>query len=383
MSKAIRQSARQKNGLRFPFDDLPEPDRALEIAPDLFWTRMPLPMQGLDHINLYLIGHDDGFSIVDTGMKYEPCYEHWKKLLAGQLHGKKIHQIFVTHMHPDHVGLAGWLTRQHDCELYMSRLEYLTCRMLAGDTGRDAPQAGIDFFRKAGFPESAIESYQKRFGLFGRMISRLPDSYQRLSDGQMIRLGKQNWRVVTGCGHSPEHACFYNAQDDYLISGDQVLPAISSNVSVHPTEPEANPLRDWLESCKKLRAQVSDDVLVLPSHNTPFFGLHERLKQLENSHARCLNRLKIHLADGPKTVPECFSPLFKRPIEGTELGLATGEAIAHLNYLRFTENEKDRVERRLNEAGLYEYRLTRRPDSCSLKAWQENSKKDKREAHYV
>ncbi len=190
------------------------------------------------------------------------------------------------------------------------------------------------FYRAAGWNDDALETYRARFGSFGKGIHALPESHHRLSDGQVLRIGENDWQVVVGNGHSPEHACLVCPALKLMISGDQVLPRISSNVSVFPTEPAADPLGDWMASIAKLRATVPDDVLVLPSHNEPFRGLHARLDALDRGHVKALDRLLGRLAT-PQRAVDTFVALFARPIEGSSslLGMATGEAIAHLNRL--------------------------------------------------
>ena len=137
----------------------------------------------------------------------------------------------------------------------MTRLEYLNCRVLTADTGREAPDDGVVFYHRAGWSDAAIENYRARFGNFGKRIHALPDSYRRIGDGEVLRIGQHDWRVIVGTGHSPEHACLYCPELKLLISGDQVLPRISSNVSVHPTEPDENPMADWLASLDKIKAR--------------------------------------------------------------------------------------------------------------------------------
>jgi glyoxylase-like metal-dependent hydrolase (beta-lactamase superfamily II) len=218
----------------------------------------------------------------------------------------------------------------------MTKTEYLNCRVLAADTGREAPTDAIRFYRRAGWGEAAIEDYRARFGKFGQFIHALPDSYRRIRDGETLRIGEHDWRIVVGNGHSPEHACLHCPELKLLISGDQVLPRISSNVSVYPTEPEADPMSDWLASIEKIKAEVSDDVLVLPAHNEPFRGLHARLDYLAQGHHRSLARL-LKTLDQPRRVIDVFGALFARaidPAEGSmQLGLASGESMASLNYL--------------------------------------------------
>jgi hypothetical protein len=144
--------------------------------------------------------------------------------------------------------------------------------------------------------------------------------------------------VLVGRGHSPEHACLYNAERNLLISGDQLLPTISSNVSVYPTEPEADPLDEWLDTLGTLRNRLPQDVLVLPAHGRPFRGAHDRLDTLINEHRTCLDNLVEHCRD-PKRAVDAFPVLFKREIDRKNLILATGESVAHLNYLI----NKDRI----------------------------------------
>jgi glyoxylase-like metal-dependent hydrolase (beta-lactamase superfamily II) len=318
-------------GLAYPCGEPPVPGTIQRVADGVYWVRMPLPF-ALKWINLWLLRDDDGWTIVDTGVATEETRLHWRSIFETYLEGLPVKRVLITHMHPDHVGLAGWLTRKFDATLWMSRLEYLTCRTLVADTGRDAPDVAIAFYRAAGWSEDALDTYRVRFGGFGKAVSRLPDAYKRVSDGDDIMIGGRAWRVIMGCGHSPEHACFYQSDLNVLISGDQVLPRISSNVSVFPTEPEADTMSDWINSCHKLRAALPEDVLVLPAHNEPFVGLHNRLDDLISNHENALTRLANWIEE-PKRVVDCFSPLFKRTIGPDALGMATGEAIAHLNCL--------------------------------------------------
>jgi glyoxylase-like metal-dependent hydrolase (beta-lactamase superfamily II) len=211
-------------------------------------------------------------------------------------------------------------------------LEYVTCRMLVADTGREAPTDAVRFYHAAGWQAVDLEQYKARFGGFGKMFYALPDSYHRVSHGDQIRIGADDWHAVVGRGHSPEHLCLYCPRLRLFISGDQVLPKITPNVSVFPTEPDADPLRDWLDSLAMIRAAVADDVLVLPAHNEPFKGLHARITQLIDGHELLLNRLLEALQE-PKKASDVFSLLFRRPVSGGLLQMATGESLAHLNCL--------------------------------------------------
>ncbi|WP_300381950.1 MBL fold metallo-hydrolase [Henriciella sp.] len=320
--------------LEYPFDSTPETGETLEVLPGVFWVRMPLPFS-LKWINLWLVDDGEkGWTIVDTGMPLPDTKTAWRKIFEDRLEGRPVWRIIVTHMHPDHVGNAGWLSRKFPgAELWMSQLEYLTCRMLVADTGREAPQAGIDFYRAAGWTDAQIDTYRGKFGGFGRGVSQMPDAYHRLQDGDEITLAGESWQVVMGSGHSPEHACLYSGSFNAIISGDQLLPRISSNVSVHPTEPAADPLTDWLDSCRKLKGILPADALVLPAHNEPFRGAHVRLDHLVRGHETGLRRLKQRLTESPRRVVDVFPALFGRKITDDVLSMATGEALAHLRCL--------------------------------------------------
>ncbi|ACT58872.1 MBL fold metallo-hydrolase [Hirschia baltica] len=335
--------------LDYPFEEHPEPGEVTEVAPGILWVAMPLPIKGLDWINLWLIEEEDGWTLVDTGMSMEETRNHWEKVFDNHLKGKPITRVIGTHLHPDHIGLAGWVTRKFDCELWMSQAEYVFCRMLVADTGRAAPPEGIKFYTQAGWDADMLDHYTKKFGFFGQMVWPLPEAFRRLQDKDVLSIGGRDWRIIVGNGHSPEHVCLYCEELNVLISGDQLLPRISSNVSVYPTEPEADPLTDWLDSCAKLIKEVPADVLVLPAHNRPFKGAHQRLTNLIEGHQRQIERLWNKLKE-PATTLDVFGTLFFRKIGKGDYFTATGEAVAHLNYLYL----RGRVSRTLVD-GVYRY----------------------------
>jgi glyoxylase-like metal-dependent hydrolase (beta-lactamase superfamily II) len=317
--------------LNYPFEHGPTLGEAMEVAPGVNWMRMPLG-GSLAFINVWAIRDGDGWAIVDTGMSTPPTASAWREVFTGALNGEQVTRVFVTHMHPDHIGMAGWITRKFDCRLWITRLEYMMCRMLAADTGREAPDDAIRFYRSAGWEQGEIETYTARFGGFGKSMHALPDSFRRLVDGETVRIGEHAWEVVVGNGHSPEHACLWCPALKVLISGDQVLPRITSNVSVFPTEPDGDPLTDWLTSLARIKTRVPDDVLVLPAHNDPFHGLHARIDTLIGGHERALTRLH-RLITQPKRSIDVVSVLVKRRITPEVMGMATGESLAHLNCL--------------------------------------------------
>ncbi|MBX9574271.1 MAG: MBL fold metallo-hydrolase [Caulobacteraceae bacterium] len=292
--------------------------------------RLPLPM-ALDHVNVWALSDGDGWTIVDTGLRTPASIDAWEAALSGPLGGRRVVRVICTHMHPDHIGLAGWLCERFGAPLVMSRLEYVTGRMLIADVG-PAPDAGADFYRRAGWSEAQIEAWRKGYGRFGSAVMPLPPTYERLREGDVVSIDGKDWEIVIGDGHSPEHVCLWRREDGVFLAGDQILPKISSNVSVWPTEPAADPLGDWMASLDRLRATLPDDLLVLPSHGEPFRGVHVRLEALKRGHELSLRRLERRIADPVRAV-DVFATLFGRAIGEGLLGMATGEALAHLNYL--------------------------------------------------
>ena len=317
--------------IRYEFADTPKNGESQEIAPGIFWLRMPLPFS-LSHINLWLLKDRADWTVVDTGVHMAECRDTWESALAGPMNGGSIRRVIVTHLHPDHVGCAGWLCDRFDAPLWMSRDEYLLARVLVADTGRATPEEGDRFYTAAGFEAEQLNYYHKMFGVFGMFVSPLPEAYHRIQDGDRITVGEHEWEVLVGKGHSPEHACLYCAELNMVVTGDQLLPTISSNVSVFPTEPEANPLADWINSLERLKSRIPEDVLVLPAHGKPFRGAHQRLDELVTEHRDGLDKLETLCAE-PQRAVDAFPALFKARIGKDNLIMATGESIAHLNYL--------------------------------------------------
>jgi glyoxylase-like metal-dependent hydrolase (beta-lactamase superfamily II) len=317
--------------INYVIDGSPETGEIRDIAPGVKWLRLPLPFL-LNHINVWLLQDGDGWALVDSGLFTKTTREVWEFVLHHHLDDIPITRVLVTHLHPDHIGCAGWLTEKFGIELWMSRKEYLLCRMLVADTGKPAPPAGLQFYAAAGFPPESMDRYAEHFGIFGRVVSPLPESYRRLKDGMTIAIGDHDWEIIVGRGHSPEHACLFCRELNLLISGDQILPTISSNVSVYPTEPSANPLAHWLDSLQKLKQLLPHDVLVLPAHGEPFTGASIRLDQLTAEHQQGLAKLR-KVCSEPRRALDVFPALFKARITDRNLIMATGEAISHLNYL--------------------------------------------------
>ena len=317
-------------GLTYPLGEPPAPGLAIQAAPGVLWLRMPLPMQ-LNHINVYAIEDGDGWAVIDTGIRTPDTIAGWEAAFAGPLGGRPVTRVICTHMHPDHLGLAGWLCERFEAPLLMTHLEYVTGRMLFADTG-PAPEVGAIFWRAGGWNEAQVERYRQSYGMFAKGMTPMPASFDRLTEGQVLSIGGEDWTIVVGNGHSPEHACLWRRSDDVFISGDQILPRISSNISVWPTEPLADPLGDWLTSLDRLGDLLPAGAFVLPGHGEPFTGVLPRIDALKRGHAVSLKRLERALRE-PRRAVDVFASLFARPVGDGILGMATGEAIAHLNYL--------------------------------------------------
>lgn len=328
MSYAPRSSVQAPQGMSFPWSSPPENGHWQTVAEGVVWLRMPLPF-GLDHINLYLLRHEDGWVVVDTGLGTEQSREVWERVFREVMDGAPVKAVIATHFHHDHAGCLGWLARRFKCPIYMTHGEYHALFISPPKEGEPSWEFS-QFYARSGVSESRQQEFLRvvRAGSFEQDI---PASYNRLTDGQLIQIGQRNWRIVIGSGHSPEHACLYSADDHLFISGDQVLPGITSSVCVSVTEPEANPLKNWFDSIERLRA-VSDEVLVLPAHERPFYGLHCRLNQLAEHHHKHLDAMLGELKD-PKTADDMMAFVFPRARSPFDALLANGETLAHLNFL--------------------------------------------------
>ena len=320
-----------KTRIRYPFPTPPAEGEAVTVAPGVLWMRLPLPM-ALDHVNVYALDDGAGWTIIDTGFASKRSRAIWEKLLAGPLQGRPVTRVIVTHHHPDHVGLAGWFI-QNGATLCMPRTGWLMARMLTLDV-QDVPNAeSLAFYKRAGMDPDVLDGRRtERPFNFADCVTPLPLGYTRLIDANTITIGGRTWDIRMGGGHAPEHATFWSRDDNLVIGGDQLLPSISPNLGVYPTEPDADPVTDWLQSCEAFLAFAQTDQLVLGGHKLPFTGLPLRLRQLIDNHHGALDRLRAHLTE-PRSAGECFMPLFKRQIKGGEYGLALVEAVAHLNHL--------------------------------------------------
>jgi glyoxylase-like metal-dependent hydrolase (beta-lactamase superfamily II) len=318
--------------LRMPWDTPPAEGDALEVAPGVLWIRLPLPMK-LDHVNVFALDDGDSWTIVDTGFNSGRGRAIWERLLVGPLAGKPVARVVVTHHHPDHIGLAGWFQSEHGAELITTRTAWLFARMLTLDVQERPLPETLDFWRKAGMdPQIFAQREAERPMNFADTVYPMPLGFSRIREGDTLVIGGRTWDVRIGNGHAPEHATLWSRDDALVLAGDQLLASISPNLGVYATEPDADPVADWLEACERLSGHANDDQLVLPGHKLPFTGLPARLVQLIDNHHSALSRLAVFLAE-PRTAHACFPCLYKRKIGPGEYGLAMVEAVAHLNHL--------------------------------------------------
>ncbi|SES68535.1 MBL fold metallo-hydrolase [Oceanicella actignis] len=339
-------------GVRHPFETPPAPGEVIEVAPGVLWARMPLPMR-LDHVNVYALDDGDGWTVVDAGFRGAVAREAWSALLDGPLAGRPLRRVVVTHHHPDHIGMAGWLMRRTGAELWTTRTAYLYARMLQLDHHDLPPPENVRHMIRCGAPAEVLERYRSAPPFnFSRTVEPLPIGFRRIQDGERVAMGGRRWIVRVGAGHAPEHATFWSEDDALVLTGDQIIPGISSNLSVFAMEPDADPVGEWLESCERLRRHAREEHFGLPGHKLPFTGLPARLGQLIDNHHAALERLRPHLAR-PRAAAECFMPIFRREIEPEVYGLALSEALAHLNHL-WRIGEAERVE---GADGVWRYRL--------------------------
>jgi len=315
-----------------PWEAPPAHGEAIEVAAGVLWIRLPLPM-ALDHVNIYALDEGDSWTIVDTGIHSRRSVALWESVLDGPLQGKPVSRVILTHHHPDHVGMAGWLMARFGADLLATRTSWLMARMLILDEEERPTEQALAYWRSAGMNAEVYESRKNdRPYNFADVCHPIPVGYTRVKQGDMLRIGGRDWDVHIGNGHAPEHLTLWSRDDNLVIAGDQIISSISPNIGVYPTEPEADPVSDWLEACERLGKLAHDDHLVLSGHKLPFTGLPFRMQQLIENHHGCLERLVTHL-DRPKVASECFAPLFKRKIDHGLYGLALVETVAHLNHL--------------------------------------------------
>lgn len=343
-----REANTSPAALSYPFESVPGPGEALEVARGIHWVRMPLPF-ALDHINLWVLEDGEGWTLVDAGYALDTVKGLWEQVSARLLRGRPVRRIIVTHYHPDHVGLASWLAQRFNAPVWMTEAEYLTAHAVWTGLAGYERDAVLALFRSHGLDEKYLGLFSARESAYKRGVPGLPGCFRRIIDRDEIEIGGRVWTVVEGHGHSPEHAALHCPELGVFISGDMVLPRISTNVSVWAKEPEGDPLGLYLESLSRYR-DLPGNTRVLPSHGRVFHGLHRRIEDLEAHHAERLRLVREACAD-PKSAAELMPVLFNRELDAHQVFFAIGEAIAHLNRLL----RRGEVERILGGDGVFRF----------------------------
>jgi glyoxylase-like metal-dependent hydrolase (beta-lactamase superfamily II) len=322
----------RETGLTYPFPQYPALGEALDVAPGVKWIRLKLPFQ-LNHINIYLIEDNGGWMVLDTGLDTDDCRAGWDAVLSGPLKGIRLSRMLVTHFHPDHVGLANWLHERFGLELTMPRTEYLfsvTARMGSGDMTGEAHRS---FYHTHGLSREHTDAVLGRGHHYLSLTTGVPSRYTRVKDGDVLGVGGRDFQMATAGGHALEQAMLHRGADRLFFAADQVIALISPNVGVHPMEPDEDPLRAYLESLRLLRATIADDVLVLPGHGLPFYGLHARVDELLTHHEQRCGAILAACKDKPLSVAELVPCLFDRALDSHQTGFAFGEVLAHVNTM--------------------------------------------------
>jgi len=334
--KHIAKPTLANQALDYPFGKrwCPEQGVPFEVADGVYWLRMPLPIS-LDHINLWLLKDEaDSWTIVDTGYDAQICKDVWDRVFKEFFAPEKVKQIIVTHFHPDHIGLAAWLAHKCDVPVLISKGEFNHYNEIIQRDKKQFSKLALKFAVEIGFNTEIADTFATFFGRGEKPIeSRVLEGMCRfISDGDEINIGGRVWQLIDGNGHSPEHICLFNSELNTLISGDQAIARISSNISVYPSNPNANPLKDWLMSCEKLRDTIESDTLVLAAHQEPFKGIKARMQNMIDDHHADLELLRVALVD-KKSAVGARRIIFNRELDPIQIVLATTETLAFLNYL--------------------------------------------------
>jgi glyoxylase-like metal-dependent hydrolase (beta-lactamase superfamily II) len=346
-SKIDKVQSSSAEALRYPWENHPGPDQVVELSPGVLWVRLKLPFR-LNHVNIYLLKDDDGWTAVDSGFGNEESIAAWTALLEGPLKDVRISRLIVTHSHPDHVGLAGWIVERFGCPLVMSQVEYLQSVYHQNRGTEERRNAQRLFFRRHGMDENLTDKLLGRGQDYLKRVSILPPAYRRISHGDEISIGTRRFKVITGGGHALDQVMLYCAADKLFLSADQVLSKISPNVSVWAVEPDQNSLGEYLASLASLTTTLPYDVIVLPGHGVPFYGLKTRIKQLADHHEDRCRLIAEACRETSKTSKELVPVVFhKHVLDVHQMGFAAGELIAHVNYMlvegRLTAAESEGV----------------------------------------
>jgi glyoxylase-like metal-dependent hydrolase (beta-lactamase superfamily II) len=318
--------------LVYPLPEPPAPGETIEVAPGILWARIPLPFR-LNHINVYLIDDGEGWAVLDTGIGNDATRAIWDTLANGPLGGRPLTRLIVTHFHPDHIGLAGWLCERHGIPLLTSQTSYLSSANISLSPGALDAKPYRDFYLRHGLDAATTQRVATQGHGYLKMVSGLPPTFRRLVAGDALRIGGRTFDVLTGNGHAPEQVMLYCAADNIFLAADQVLAKITPNISVWAVDPDGDPLGLYMRSLAELRNQIPADALVLPGHQLPFYGLHTRSDELVAHHRVRCDAIANASRTAPRSAAELVPVLFSRELDPHQMSFAFSEVQAHVNYM--------------------------------------------------
>lgn len=322
----------EEQTLEFPYGEPPAVGQVVTVADGILWTRIPLPYR-LNHVNVYLIEDGDRWTILDTGIKTPDSIATWDRLFQGPLSGISVGRVVVTHHHPDHIGLAGWLCERFNAELLTSQTCYMTSKVISIAPHEFGLRQHFDFYTRNGMRIEAAGVVAIQGNEYLERVSRLPQSFLRLLHSDRLTIGKREFRVLTSDGHAAEQVMLFCPNDKLLFAADQVMERITPNVSVYAGEPNGDPLGHFLRTLRVLRQEIPAEVLVLPGHGRVFRGLHLRCLEIEEHHERKCQLIRDVCSTNPSTVADLVPVLFKRPLDAHQMTFAFTETLAHINRL--------------------------------------------------
>lgn len=312
-----------------------------EVIPGIYNLKLPLPEPAtvLGHLNTYLIQGDDGYLLVDTGWNNAETFDSLKKQLDEiGIKVEDINRIVVTHIHPDHYGLAGRLKQLSGAEITIHQREknLIESRYINMD---ELLQQIARWLHKHGVSQDELPDLQIASVGMAKFVSpTLPDVI--LHGGETISTGTFTLQVLWTPGHSPGHICLYEPTKKILLSGDHILPTITPNIGLHP-QSGANPLGDYIKSLNTIKQL--DVNLVLPGHETPFNNLGERIEGLIRHHKQRNSKILAKIKSEPKTAYQIARGMIWIPDKGgvrwqklspLDRRLALLETVAHIESMR-------------------------------------------------
>ncbi len=314
-----------------------------QVRPGLWSIPVPIPQNPLRYVLVYALELDDGVAIVDAGWNTD---EAWQALCDGLLQAggsiADVRSVLVTHIHPDHYGLAGRVREESGAwiGLHPADAAMLGARYLEPD---DLLARMHVLLEEAGVPPAKLPDLTMASMVLRDQV-RAADPDVLFEDGRCVEVPGWDLTAVWTPGHSPGHVCFHSEERRLLLSGDHVLPRITPNIGIH-SQQAPNPLADYLASLDKVRPLPTDEVL--PAHEYRFADLGARLDELIAHHQERLVEIEDLLAAGPGSTAWDLSVslTWSRPwddIHDYMQRAAVSETLAHLVVLE----EQGRVRRR-------------------------------------